>query len=339
MLAQMVTSKSNVSYAFIFRSLTLIRSTGLLYLSAGAVSGALIGPVISGLFMTINPWLPILVVFAITPFVFGMILLVPETLSIKTKQASEGVDGSPLAIVVDNIKAGVRELTVAFALLKDVNLLLTMVNFFIQPALFAAYVSTLAQYISKYFGWTLAQTSYRLSPPLGLLHLLILVGLPHISSVFTATSGRFRLSAFSKDLLLTKISLLFLILGALMEGISQSVALFILGLTVGTFGAANGPLCRAVATAYVEPHHTSRLYALISMLETSGALIGGPVLAWCFNIGLSKGGLWKGLPWFYVALLVSLAFVALLFVKEPKKAAAPEREENGDLGYRSAQEV
>jgi len=46
------------------------------------------------------------------------------------------------------------------------------------------------------------------------------------------------------------------------------------GLTVGTIAFAHGPLGRAVATSYVDPQQTSRLYTLISMLETGGALLG-----------------------------------------------------------------
>jgi len=79
------------------------------------------------------------------------------------------------------------------------------------------------------------------------------------------------------------------------------------GLTVGTIAFPHGPLGRDVATSYVDPQQTSRLYALISMLEAGGALLGGPVLAWCFNVGLSRQGLWRGLSWFYVAGLVLVA--------------------------------
>ncbi|KAK3321784.1 general substrate transporter [Apodospora peruviana] len=318
------------------------KSTGFLYLSFGAVSGGLVGPVVSGILMeTVGAWIPIVIVFAITPFIFALLVFIPETLPVKLKTPSDVVEEQSLLLVsIQKTKETAEELKVSFALLKNRNVLLAMVNFFIQPALFTAYASTLAQYVSKYFGWTLAQTSYRLSPPLGLLHLVILLSLPRISSALTSPSGRFRLTTFSKDLLLTKISLLFLISGALMEGFSQEIVLFLVGLTVGTFGSANGPMCRAVTTAYVEPHHTSRLYALISMLETSGAVIGGPVLAWLFNVGLSKGGIWKGLPWFYVSGLVSIAFVAMLFVQRPRDKEPPpgEEEGSGDFGYQSAEE-
>jgi hypothetical protein len=65
------------------------------------------------------------------------------------------------------------------------------------------------------------------------------------------------------------------------------------------------------------------------------------VLAWCFNVGLSRKGLWIGLPWFYVAGLVFLALVSLTFLRAPKEkvdAVDPETEGSGDLGYQSAEE-
>jgi MFS family permease len=308
-----------------------------LYISFGAVVGGLIGPVTAGLLMErFGPWFPILLVFCITPVVLVLVLFLPETLPIKLKEATEQEEPRPLA---KRLREEAKELAVSFSLLKNPNIAMTLPAFLIQPALFAAYSSTLAQHISTYFGWSFAQTSYLLSP-LGILQLAVIVLLPSASGWLTKESGRFRLSVFSKDLLLTRISLLFLIAGALVEGFSRGVVLFIIGLTVGTLGACHGPLCRAITTSYVEPQQTSRLYALISMLEMGGALFGGPVLAWCFNIGLTQKGMWVGLPWFYVALLVLIALLSLMFLRAPKEKAVvePEGEGNGDLGYLSAEE-
>lgn len=310
------------------------RAAAFLYLSFGGGLGGLAGPITAGLLMeTLGPWCPIILVFAITPFVLGLLLFVPETLPKKMRQATEQEE-QPLA---ERMREATRELAVSLSLLKNPNVALSLVPFFMQPALFAAYSSTLAQHISNYFGWTLARTNYLLSP-LGVLQLTVILVLPRATSFLTNPSGRFRLSAFSKDLLLAKFSLSCLILGALIEGFSRDIVLFLVGLTVGSFGSSSGPLCRAVATAYVAPQQTSRLYALVSMLETGGAVAGGPVLAWCFNMGLSRRGVWTGLPWFYVAGLMSVALFSLMPLRQPKQKAPlldPEDEANADLGYQS----
>ncbi|KAK4221416.1 major facilitator superfamily domain-containing protein [Podospora fimiseda] len=303
------------------------KATGFLYLSFGAASGGLFGPVVSGILMeTVSPWCPILVVFGITPFVFAILLFLPETLPIELNKNAMKKQ-QPLS---KQIREAATQLAESFSLLKNTNILLSLVLFFIQPAMFAAYSGTLAQYVSKYFGWTLGETSYLLSPPLGLLHLVILLVLPRISAILTRESGRFRLSIFAKDLLLTKISLALVIAGALIEGFSHGIFWFLFGLTVGTLGSANSPLGRAVSAAHVDPQQTSRLFALISILETSGALIGGPVLALLFNAGLSKKGLWIGLPWFYIVGLAVVALVALWFVNSPNKGYS---DDTGDLDY------
>ncbi|KAK5662626.1 hypothetical protein OQA88_8540 [Cercophora sp. LCS_1] len=316
------------------------KSTNFLYLSFGAVAGSLVGPAIAGILMeTVSPWLPILCVFAVTPLVFCILLFIPETLAIRIPDAPDEEPDPRSKMSKKPFGEALRELRVSVTLLKNINILLSMVTSFIQPALFVGYSTTLSQYVSKYFGWTLAQTSYLLGPPLGILHLVIILLIPWISGLLTSTSGRFQLSIFSKDLLLTKASLFFMIVGGLMEGVSQEVALFLVGLTVGNFGSAHGPLLRAVATSYVEPDQTSRLYSLMTMVETSGAVVGGPVLAKCFSVGLEKRGLWRGLPWFYITGLVCLAFTALLFVRAPKqKPPTSDGEETGDLGYQSAEE-
>ncbi len=316
----------------------LSRATGFLYISFGAVSGGLIGPVAAGLLMEHQgPWFPVLMVFCLTPLVLGLMVFVPETLPLKVRETRASEEQRSLAA---RLREAANELGLSLALFRNPDIALSLPAFLIQPALFAAYTSTLAQHISTYFGWSLAQTNYLLSP-LGILQLVIILLLPRISALLTAQSGRFRRSVFAKDLLLAKISMLFLIGGALLEGSSRAVAVFIVGLTIGTLGSSHGPLCRAIATSYVEPRQTSRLYALITLLETGGALFGGPVLAWCFNVGLSRRGIWTGLPWFYVSGIVLVALLALTGLEPPKERATltdPENETSGQVGYQSAEE-
>ncbi|KAJ4288828.1 hypothetical protein N0V88_007155 [Collariella sp. IMI 366227] len=101
------------------------------------------------------------------------------------------------------MREAARELGVSFSLLKNRNIPLFLPAFLIGPAMFTAYSSTLAQHMSTYFGWTLAQTNYLLSP-LTLLKLIMIAFLPSATGFLTNPSGRFRLSVFSKDLLLIR---------------------------------------------------------------------------------------------------------------------------------------
>ncbi|KAK3897103.1 general substrate transporter [Staphylotrichum tortipilum] len=317
------------------------RATSFLFLSFGAVSGGLAGPVTAGLLMEhLGPWFPVLLVFCLTPFVFSLTIFLPETLPIKLRSAAATSPQPDQPTLTTKLRDAAGELRVSLLLLKNRNIALSLPAFAIQPALFVAYSSTLAQHISTYFGWTLAQTNYLLSP-LGVLQLVIIVLLPRAGGVLTDPAGRFGLSGFAKDLALTKVSFLLLVAGAVVEGCSRGVVVFMVGLVVGTVGSSSGPLCRAIATGYVEPRQTSRLYALISLAETGGAVLGGPVLAWCFSVGMEKRGVWIGLPWFYVAGLVVVALVSLMFLRAPKEKAGEEgagSEGGGEVGYQSAEE-
>lgn len=272
-----------------------------------------------------GPWVPISIVFASFPVVFIAIMLLPETLTINLKSQRAEADDPALRTFKQHMTHGLNELAYSLKMLENTSVLLVLVTFFVQNARFTAYTTTLGQYVSKSFGWKLAETSLLLSP-LGILNLVVLGVLPKISQILV--SPRFRMSPFGKDLFLTKISTCILVVGAIVQGFAHNVVLFLFGLFISTFGAADSPLARATVTHYVAPEYTSRLYALIGMIEVIGSFIGGPVLAWCFDMGMRNKGPWMGLPWFYVSFLCCLAWTALLFVKPPRKNSPEERRDS-----------
>ncbi|KAF5524262.1 MFS efflux pump atnC [Colletotrichum aenigma] len=311
------------------------RASNFVYLSVGAVLGGLIGPVTAGYLMEqYGPWLPIKLVFLFTPPIFLICALLPETLRVKTDSPPK--PQVPLAHAVrDSFANGLRELQQSMNILRNRNILLCLVPSLLASALHASHSSTLSQYVSKHFGWTLAQTSFLLSP-LSFLHLGILFILPWLSKVLTNPRGRFRCSGFGKDALLAKGSYLMIALGGFIEGCSWEIVVFLVGLSVTTFGSASWPLVRAMITEFVDQEHTSRLYALISMVDTLGSPLGGPALAWTFTVGLEKKGAWRGLPWFYVSLLAGLTWAALSLVTEPRKKGPIQLESHDeDTGERN----
>lgn len=225
------------------------------------------------------------------------------------------------------IATSLGDLREALGLLKNPSIPLVLLTFLFQSARFTAYTSTIIQYVSTHFGWRLAETSFLLSP-FGLLNLTVLAVLPKISDILM--SPRFGYTSFGKDLLLTRYSTILLFAGAMVEGFSQNIFFFIVGLFIETFGAAASPLARATVTHYVEPEFVSRLYALISTSEIIGSFIAGPVLAWCFDQGLQRKGIWIGLPWFYIALLSMVTWIGLLFVRPPPAKDAPADQDGED---------
>ncbi|KAI5461453.1 major facilitator superfamily domain-containing protein [Mariannaea sp. PMI_226] len=298
------------------------KATHFLYLTFGATAGGIMGPMTAGLIMQkFGPWVPIYIVAVITPVVFATLFLLPETLTVNLKnQQEEGSVAAPKTFKQHMIH-GLNDLAYSLQILRNKSVPLILVTFFVQNARFTAYSTTISQYLSKHFQWRLHEVSILLSP-LGFLNLIILASLPKVAELLM--SPRFRMTAFQKDLFMVRIATIILVVGSVVQGLSHNIVLFLFGLFISTFGSADSPLARATITHYVDPEYTSRLYALIGMVEVMGSFIAGPVLAWCFDIGLKRKGLWIGLPWFYVGFLCSIAMAALWFVKAPKKHSREE---------------
>ncbi|EGR49493.1 uncharacterized protein TRIREDRAFT_59796 [Trichoderma reesei QM6a] len=304
------------------------KAASFLQLTFGATAGGLAGPLLTGFLMErLGPWIPVFVGWSIYPLILLLFCFIPETLPIdkKTKRGDTDVSLKALKQQLSNSLADFRA---ALGLLKNPSIPLALLTFLFQAARFTAYTSTIIQYVSKHFGWRLAETSFLLAP-FGVLNLTVLATLPKISEMLM--SRRFGYSSFGKDLLLTRYSTILLFIGAVIEGFSHNVVLFIIGLFVETFGAAASPLARATVTHYVEPEFVSRLYALVSTSEIVGSFIGGPVLAWCFDVGLQRKGVWTGLPWFYIALLSMITWIGLLFVRPPPAKKTLADDENDEM--------
>ncbi|CRK38563.1 hypothetical protein BN1723_015352, partial [Verticillium longisporum] len=302
------------------------RSTHFLYLSAGAVIAGLLVPLLSGFLLeTYGPWVPIRIVFCMSPVILTAASLLPETLRVKLPDGDAIPEPTKpfVATVKDHVRTSLAELASAKVLLRNRSVL-----FFLLAPLTASTMFIL--------------TSYILSP-IALCHLLILTALPRLSAHLLKPRRRLRLNDLTKDLLLTRASYGILAISAFLQAISPSIEPFFLAIALGTLGSATPPLARALITAFVEKEHTSRLYAMCSIVETLGAFIGGPVLAWTFSAGMHMGGIMRGLPWLYVSFLHTCAMAAFMMVREPKHMKPPVQTESGEegvdgMGYESAAE-
>ena len=292
-------------------------------LMVGATSGGLLGPIVSGVLMeAFHPWMPIYIVAAMTPFVLGAMFLLPETL--QRKATSEHAPSQTLTEWASSqISQSLSQARAATSLLRTRSVALVLATFLIHNPINAAHSITLIQYVSQQFGWDIAQTSFLLSP-LGILNVAVLAALPKVADALTSPTRRFRFSPFRKDAVLTRFSLLFVVTACLIEGFSRSIFPFVFGLFVGTFGAATSPLSRALLTHYVDSKFTSRLMALVSIVETTGSFLGGPVIALFFQLGQEKGGSLTGLPFLYVGSLAAGGLVCLLYIRAPRRLEEDE---------------
>lgn len=313
----------------------MYRASAFLYLTMATTGGALLGPLLSGLLMArFGPWVPIAVVMSTIPPVYITFLFLPETLQRDSKkQIVEGE--TAMEAFRSHMVHGVKDLTNSLGMLKNRNVLLCLVPFFFTNARSSAATTTLAQYVSRNFSWTLAEVSVLLSP-LGIINFAVLACLPKISELLM--SPRFGYTSFEKDLFLGRISFLIIAVSALIRALSSNIAPFLMGLVIGSFGAADTAIVRATITTFVDTSYTSRLFALVNIVEVLGTGAGPPLLAWFFDLGMRLRGAWTGLPWLYLACVCFLTWLALLFVRAPRKTADGERQLFGEDGYNEEDE-
>ncbi|KAL5612924.1 hypothetical protein BROUX41_003999 [Berkeleyomyces rouxiae] len=296
------------------------RAASFFYLSIAATLGGISGPPLAGrIMMLYGPWMPIFLVFILSPPIILLILLIPETLP----RVAPGLHKGILARSRAALASSLRDTLPALRLLRDRNILLVMAVFFLQTPIYIAYSTIMVQYISHHFAWPIAQTSY-LFAPLGLLNICCLASLPRLTRMVRAR--RPDMPAWCADAGLARIALGLVSVGALVQASAHNARMFIVGLVVGTFGSSNNPLARAVATHYVPRERTSQLMALIGIVETAGSFFGGPVLAMCFDVALRHKGWLMGLPYLYIAVLCCAVLVGLGYLRQPEEEAEDQNE-------------
>lgn len=83
---------------------------------------------------------------------------------------------------------------------------------------------------------------------------------------------------------------------------------------ITALGSGSYFLIRSFLTPLVPKHNVARLYSLISVVDTLGAMVGAPLLASLFNRGLKLGGYGVGLPFYYLGVTCFVITVVLCVV-------------------------
>lgn len=173
----------------------------------------------------------------------------------------------------------------------------------------------LQQWASKFFQWTLAETGYVLSFEL-LVNGLVLVSLPYICRELLKP----RLGSSRRvDLWVVKASLLMNITGVFCIGFAPTRFFFVVSLTVYSVGVGLYDSLRSFATGFLQKEQITRFYVGISLVETIGGLISGPLWAGVFSFALSVN-LGFGLPFWLCSLCFLCAFVTVICLERHMRA-------------------
>ncbi|KAL5623553.1 hypothetical protein FOBRF1_002803 [Fusarium oxysporum] len=262
-----------------------VRSTVFFYRFCTDLVADLIVPPITSILMHKNTWIPLLLAVAFQGLSVIVALGLPETLPV--------VDAKRFGEDANGISSESTSSSFDFVI-KDRALSALVFTFLISKVGRQA-ANMLFQYVSKRYGWTLAQDfSYHYGPDW---------------------------SAKSRDLSIGKASIILLILGSFIIFLSETAVCMMIGLVISTLGSGFAPTMRSLTTSLVESRHPNatsdigRLYALISVAEGIGSLVAGPGMALAFRVGMSWGQVWLGLPFGFAAVLFALVSTIVFSVK------------------------
>lgn len=171
--------------------------------------------------------------------------------------------------------------------------------------------SLLLQYVSTRYNLTFAEATTILTLRSVANILLLFLLLPFLANYLTATRG---LCTQRTDLWMSRASMASWALGWLVFGLSPTLLSATAGMGITALGSGSFFLIRSLLTPLVPAHNVARLYSLISVVDTLGAMLGAPLLAGLFNWGLRVGGLGVGMPFYFLGAVCAGITVLLCVV-------------------------
>ncbi|KPM33923.1 hypothetical protein AK830_g12649 [Neonectria ditissima] len=287
---------------------------------------------ISAWLLKFDPWIPMWLSFGFLIAGTGCTLLIPETLGLRRKaddrrQHLTNAD-DPSHEDPDSLKHHVLK-QAWFTVKNDMghvwrfifaskSIMLLLLAISAHMPIRLGFYSILLQYISKRFDWDWSTATYVLTVGIIATVVALLVVLPLAS---TLIDKRYGYSPVRRDLLLSRVSVLFLAIGVVFMACAGRPWLFVASLVVGSMGNAFNTLCRALLNAVVEPHTVATLNTTISLVELLMAVISGPAMGWLFSKGMHLGGAWQGLPFLVMTLLTIVISVAMFAFRIPTGVA------------------
>ncbi|KAK5119354.1 hypothetical protein LTR85_007710 [Meristemomyces frigidus] len=303
------------------------RAAVFLRIGATELLANLTMPPLSAWLMDINPWIPSLCGTLIMCMCIFLFAVVPETLNYKhpygspssSHPPSPSAETAPLPPPDMSVRNPISAdfTTRWIGTVKDATAFLTrdwrvtaLILPFFGHMLIGNATQLLLQYLSKRYEVTFSKATLLLTIYNAVRVLLLFVVLPHLS---TAVMRIFHLTGQKKDLYLARASILFIIAGWTLVGLAPNIPTVAISMAVASLGQGTYLLVRSFLTSLVPVHHIARVYSIISVVDTLGAMFGGALLAGLFKRGIALGGTWIGLPFFFLGL-ISAAFAVLMFV-------------------------
>ncbi|KAE8150368.1 major facilitator superfamily domain-containing protein [Aspergillus avenaceus] len=288
---------------------------------------------VSSALMTLNPWMPLLIGWAVLILGTLLALTLPETMYARRPQPVElthlptpdtkrdSTDTPPDPHDNTTLKTYYQTILTPYTFILANKQLLLLLTAFLVYRLSRGSSWFLVQYISVRYDWSIASANLLVSFKPALTIPLFLIILPSISKHLLRT-----LSSTQKDLRLSRASIVLLTLGTLGIGLSPSIPPLIASLIVQTAGSGFVYTTRSLVATLVEREQTARLFTIIEVLQSVGSVIASLTITPVFQAGLQLGGVWVGLAW----MMTSSAFVgvgvSIWLFREPSRKVDVESE-------------
>lgn len=171
----------------------------------------------------------------------------------------------------------------------------------------------LQRYVSDRYGWTLANATFIYSLQAIVAGVVLFSLLPFISSQM---DRRFSISILQKNVVLSRVALLSLVIAYALVGLAPTPAIMIIGLLIETLSSGFPATLRAIATALINDDDRGRVFSVLAISETFSIMLAYPVTAALFNIGIEKGGgPWLGLPYDVISAAAAVGFIAMCLLR------------------------
>ena len=272
-----------------------------------------------------GPWVPILAGYGIGVSAAIVALFIPETLQTVQKQSHDpqlslelGSDAmKPVTWsdrLLDHATSSVESVRFLF---ENRTVLILTLTFFINT-IGTSSINIAIQYASKRFSVLISSAGFLITIRAIITIIYFLALLPFMGRVLET---KFHQSGSARDLWLARLTVLCLPFGFTLMSLSPKLALMAVGMVFTALGSGCGSLVRSIANSMVDIDQVARLNGAISIVDTLGILVSGPLLAEVFSLGLRMGGAWIALPFFIAAILTAIASLILWLVKVPEGTA------------------
>lgn len=285
-------------------------------------------PLLAAWLMEFTPWIPATAGTILTACAVVVTFFMPETLGYNSlPPSSSATTEQPSPSETNTRQTHITTLRNAISFLwLDWRIPALILTFLIHLAIGDSSALTL-QYVSTRYKLTFAEATTILTLRSIANILLLFLLLPFLSNLLTRSRG---FCAQRTDLWMSRASMAFWALGWLVFGLSPTLLSATAGMGISALGSGSFFLIRSLLTPLVPAHNVARLYSLISVVDTLGAMLGAPLLAGLFNWGLRVGGYGVGMPFYFLGMVCAAITVLLCVVGLRKGEDGEEGREDGE---------